>query len=108
MKANARDIRSALERPSPDIRLYLLHGPDGSATAELAALLARAMGPEAERVDLDGATLRSDPARLSDEAASMSLFGGARHIRVSPAGSNVALLFSTGKNYPAADSANKN
>ena len=86
MKANARDIRSALERPSPDIRLYLLHGPDGSATAELAALLAKAMGPEAERVDLDGATLRSDPARLSDEAASMSLFGGARHIRVSPAG----------------------
>ncbi len=86
MKANARDIKSALERPSPDIRLYLLHGPDGSATAELANVLARAMGPDAERVDLDGATLRSDPARLSDEAASMSLFGGARHIRVSPAG----------------------
>ena len=86
MKANARDIRSALERPSPDIRLYLLHGPDGSATAELANVLAKAMGPDAERVDLDGATLRSDPARLSDEAASMSLFGGARHIRVSPAG----------------------
>jgi DNA polymerase-3 subunit delta len=86
MKANARDIRSALERPSPDIRLYLLHGPDSSAAAELAGLLAKAMGPEAERVDLDGATLRSDPARLSDEAASMSLFGGARHIRVSPAG----------------------
>ncbi|USU11093.1 DNA polymerase III subunit delta [Sphingomonadaceae bacterium OTU29THOMA1] len=86
MKANARDIKSALERPSPDIRLYLLHGPDGSATAELANVLARAMGPDAERVDLDGATLRSDPARLSDEAASLSLFGGARHIRVSPAG----------------------
>src|SRR4029078_4102681 len=30
------------------------------------------------------------------------------YIRVSPAGSNTALLFSTGKNYPAADSANKN
>ncbi len=86
MKANARDIKSALERPSPDIRLYLLHGPDGSATAELANVLARAMGRDAERVDLDGATLRSDPARLSDEAASLSLFGGARHIRVSPAG----------------------
>jgi DNA polymerase-3 subunit delta len=86
VKANARDIRSALERPSPDIRLYLLHGPDGSATAELAGILARAMGPEAERVDLDGAVLRSDPARLSDEAASLSLFGGARHIRVAAAG----------------------
>lgn len=86
MKANARDIRSALERPSPDIRLYLLHGPDASATQELAAVLAKAMGAGAERIDLDGAILRSDPARLSDEAASLSLFGGARYIRVSPAG----------------------
>ncbi|MEH3159858.1 MAG: DNA polymerase III subunit delta [Sphingomonas taxi] len=86
MKANARDIRSALERPSPDIRLYLLHGPDASATQELAAVLAKAMGADAERIDLDGATLRGDPARLSDEAASLSLFGGARYIRVSPAG----------------------
>lgn len=86
MKANARDIRTALERPSPDIRFYLLHGPDGSAAAELAGVLAKAMGAEAERVDLDGAQLRSDPARLADEAASLSLFGGARYIRVSPAG----------------------
>jgi nitrous-oxide reductase len=29
------------------------------------------------------------------------------YIRVSPAGSNVPLLFSTGKNYPKADTANK-
>ena len=86
MKANARDIRAAMERPSPDLRLFLLHGPDGSAAAELATRLAQAMGPEAERIDLDGATLKGDPARLADEAASMSLFGGARHIRVSPAG----------------------
>ena len=95
MKANARDIRSALERPSPDIRLYLLHGPDGSATAELAAVLAKAMGPDAERVDLEGAVLRSDPARLADEAASLSLFGGARHIRVSPAGEECLDAFTT-------------
>src|SRR5205823_13368859 len=41
---------------------------------------------DAERIDFDGGTLRADPARLPDEAASLSLFGGARHIRVSPAG----------------------
>jgi len=93
VKANARDIRSALERPSPDIRLYLLHGPDGSATAELANILGKAMGADAERIDLDGAILRSDPARLSDEAASLSLFGGARYIRVSPAGEDCLEAF---------------
>nr|WP_208404137.1 DNA polymerase III subunit delta [Sphingomonas insulae] len=85
----------ALERPSPDIRLYLLHGPDGSATAELAGVLAKAMGTDSERVDIDGASLRSDPARLSDEAASMSLFGSARHIRVSPAGEECLEAFTT-------------
>ncbi|CAN5470862.1 DNA polymerase III subunit delta [soil metagenome] len=86
MKANANQIRAALEAPSPDIRLYLLHGPDEAGAQDLAARLARSMGPEAERVDLDGATLKSDPGRLADEAASISLFGGARHIRVTGAG----------------------
>lgn len=86
MKANVNQIRAALDALSPDIRLYLLYGPDESGAAELALRLARTMGPEAERVDLDGATLRSDPARLADEAASLSLFGGARFIRIAGAG----------------------
>ena len=86
MKANPRDIRAAVDRPSPQCRLFLFHGPDGSTAADLATRLAAAFGAEAERIDLDGSTLRSDPARLSDEAASLSLFGGARYIRVSPAG----------------------
>ncbi len=95
MKANARDIRAAMERPSPDMRLFLLHGPDGSAAAELAGRLAQAMGPGAERIDLDGAALKNDPARLADEAASLSLFGERRHIRVSPAGEESLEALST-------------
>jgi DNA polymerase-3 subunit delta len=86
VKANAGQIRTALGRPSPDIRLYLLHGPDEAGASDLARVLAKAVGADAERVDLDGATLRGDPARLADEAASLSLFGGARFIRVSPVG----------------------
>lgn len=86
MKANAAQIRSALDRPSPATRLYLLHGPDDAAAAELARRLATALGPEVERVDLDAATLKADPARLADEAASLSLFGGVRYIRAVPIG----------------------
>lgn len=86
MKANAGQIRTALDRPSDDIRLYLLHGPDEAAAAELARRLAAALGPDAERIDLDAATLRSDPARLADEAASLSLFGGVRFVRAGPVG----------------------
>ncbi|MBJ6122430.1 DNA polymerase III subunit delta [Sphingomonas mollis] len=84
MKASANQIRQALA--APRLRFYLLHGPDEAGAGALAAVLAQAMGDRAERVDLDGATLRSDPARLADEAASMSLFGDARHIRVTGMG----------------------
>src|SRR5690242_11762473 len=47
------------------------------------------MGAEAERTDLPGADLKADPARLADEAASISMFGGARWILVDPAGDEV-------------------
>lgn len=86
MKANASQIRGAIERPSSDVRLYLLHGPDESGAGDLARLLATAMGKDAERIDLDGATLKADPARLADEAASMGLFGEKRFIRISATG----------------------
>lgn len=90
MKVNPGQIRAALDRPSPDIRLYLLHGPDEAAAGELARRLGAALGPEAERVDLDAAALKGDPARLADEAASLSLFGGVRYIRAGPIGDESA------------------
>lgn len=86
MKATEARLNAALDRPPADIRLYLLHGPDESTAQAFVGRLARALGAEAERVDLEGVALRSDPARLADEAAAMSLFGGARFIRVTGAG----------------------
>ena len=44
MKANFNQIRAALDAPSPDIRLYLLHGPDESGAIDLVQRLARTMG----------------------------------------------------------------
>ena len=35
MKASAAQIRAALAKPGPDIRLYLLHGPDEAGAADL-------------------------------------------------------------------------
>ena len=86
MKATEARLKAALDRPPADIRLYLLFGPDEAGALALADRLPRALGPDAERVDLEGAALRSDPARLADEAASLSLFGTARHVRVTGAG----------------------
>ncbi len=82
MKASEAQIRARLDKPGPDIRLFLLYGPDESGANDLAARLGRAMGGQAERVDIEGSSLKASPGRLAEEAASMSLFGEARYIRV--------------------------
>lgn len=96
MKASAGQIRAAVDKPEPAVRLYLFHGPDEAGAAELAERLARALGPDAERVDLDMKALREQPGRLADEAASLSLFGGARYVRLTgveeAAGEAIGLL----------------
>lgn len=86
MKASRGQIEKALDAPPADIRLFLLHGPDEAGSVALGKRLERAMGAQAERVDLDGSALRDDPARLADEAASFSMFGDRRWIRVNGMG----------------------
>jgi DNA polymerase-3 subunit delta len=97
------EIEQALKRPSAHLRLFLLYGPDEAGSRALMKRLDA--GPDAERVDLTGAELKSDPARLPDEAASISLFGGARYIVVEPVGDEVvpaveALLEAAGAGNP--------
>ena len=86
MKANLNQLTRAIDSASGDVRLYVLHGPDEAGAREIAARLARTMGPDAERVDLEPTLLKANPGRLADEAASLSLFGTNRHIRVTGAG----------------------
>ena len=85
MKANRPQIERGLAAPAGH-GFFLLYGPDDSGSRALARRLAKAMGAEAERIELSGSDLRGDPARLADEAASISLFGGARYIVIEPAG----------------------
>lgn len=90
MKTKSRaDVERALAARGGDFRFFLLCGPDRSSSEALAGALAKAMGADAERIDLTGAELRGDPARLADEAASISMFGEARHIRIDPAGEEI-------------------
>lgn len=85
MKANRGQIDRALRSPA-DTLFFLFHGPDEAGSHALVRAVAAAAGAGAERIELSGAELKSDPARLADEAASLSLFGGARYIVVEPAG----------------------
>ena len=61
-------------------QIFFFCGQD-EAGASAAARDLIAMLPEpGEKVEIPGAELRADPARLGDEARSTSLFGGTRHI----------------------------
>lgn len=83
------DIERAFDAGGAGSCLFLLYGPDESGSRALADRLAKALGPDTERIDLAGAMLKADPARLADEAGAMSLFGGKRYIRIEPAGDEI-------------------
>jgi DNA polymerase-3 subunit delta len=102
VKASAADIARALDAPTPATRLFLLYGADEAGSAALARRLERAMGADAERIDLDSTTLKTDPARLADEAASIALFGGGRWIRIQPADDVIVPAVQTLLDAPAA------
>lgn len=102
MKANRGQIERALDLATDSVRLFLLHGPDEAASRELAARLGKTLGLDAERIDLSGAGLKADPARLTDEAAAIALFGGRRYIRVEPAGDDILAAVEALLEAPAA------
>lgn len=82
------EMERALKSPG-ETRFFLLYGPDEAGSRALMKLLAAAMGDEAERIDLTGADLKADPARLADEAAAISMFGDRRWILVEQAGEEI-------------------
>jgi DNA polymerase-3 subunit delta len=78
----ARGLPAGIER----LGMFFFCGPDEAGASAAANRLAAALPDADERVELSGAELRNDPARLGDEARSTSLFGGKRHIFVRASG----------------------
>lgn len=74
---------------APQTRLFLFYGPDEAGSRALLAKVAAAVGADSERVDLAAADVKGDPARLADEAAAISMFGGPRYILVERAGDEI-------------------
>jgi DNA polymerase-3 subunit delta len=97
VKLAAARVEAFLRRPDPDVRAVLLYGPDAGLVRERAEAVARAICADLRdpfRVaELAAAVLASDPARLADEAAQISLMGGRRVIRLRDASDSLAPLF---------------
>lgn len=86
------DLDRALAKPDPDVRLWLFAGPDESASADAARRTLHKLVDPADQMaitELSPSELASDPGRLADEAAAVSMFGGARAIRISGAAESV-------------------
>lgn len=93
--------------PPKNLIAALVFGPDTGLVRERAETLMKTVVDDlndAFRVaDLDDSTLVSDPARLSDETAAISMLGGRRVVRVRGAGNNLAKLFEAFLDEPAGD-----
>lgn len=86
MKATQKDFKSIAPRAVREARVFFLCGQDDAGIQDAAQLLVDLLPDAGERIELAGADLRKDPARLGDEARSTSLFGGNRHILVRASG----------------------
>lgn len=105
VKSNEAD--RFVERPPKHIVAALIFGPDQGLVRERAETLAKTVVPDLNdpfRVaDLTEQTLNSDGARLSDEAAAISMLGGRRVVRVRNAGNGLAKLFEGFLDAPSGD-----
>lgn len=83
--------------PPKDLRAALVFGPDAGLVQERAENLLKSVVADLADpfnvADLSESALLSDPARLTDEAAAISMMGGRRVIRVRGATNNLTDLF---------------
>jgi len=103
MKTVKGGLAGALDRPDPEIRFYLFHGPDEAGSRGLAERLLKGLAAD-KFVVLSGA-IKPDPAFLADEACAISLFGGKRAIWIEPAGEEIAEGVAALLEAPASESA---
>ncbi|TNE27626.1 MAG: DNA polymerase III subunit delta [Alphaproteobacteria bacterium] len=86
MKATQRDFAQTAQRAAAQCTIFYFCGPDEAGASAAAQRVVELLSEAGERVEISGADLRSDPAKLGDEARSSSLFGDKRHIVVRASG----------------------
>jgi len=97
VKIKGNQVDRFVAKPDPKVRAALLYGPNAGLARTRAETLARTVVDDIAdpfRVsEIAAADLAGDPARLADEAASLSLTGGRRVVRVREASDRVASVF---------------
>ncbi|MEM7289041.1 MAG: DNA polymerase III subunit delta [Pseudomonadota bacterium] len=85
--SKAHDIDAFVTNPEFKQKVILLYGPDQGLVTERADRISEKSGVDLSDpfslIRLDADEVASDPARLSDEAHTIGMFGGSRLIRIS-------------------------
>lgn len=86
MKLTFRDIDGFIKKPPANISAILVYGPDEGLARERMMLLAKTVVADVNDpfnvADIPGDSLGENPARVLDEAQSISMLGGRRVVRV--------------------------
>lgn len=94
-KLKSNEIDAYLARPLAH-RIILVYGPDRGLVSERARVAAAAakvpLDDPFSVIKLDASTIQSDPARLADEALTVSMFGGNRLVWIKDAGNEKGLV----------------
>jgi DNA polymerase-3 subunit delta len=97
MIVKAQEADRFAANPPRHLRAALVYGPDAGLVQERAEKLLKSVVADLADAfnvaDLNESTLLSDPARLADEAAAISMMGGRRVVRIRGATNNLADLF---------------
>ena len=107
MIVKAQEADRFAASPPKHLRAALVYGPDAGLVQERAEKLLKSVVADLADpfnvADLSESTLLSDPARLADEAAAISMLGGRRVVRVRGATNNLADLFEQFLDDPPGD-----
>lgn len=95
MKLTNRDFAAKARSVARECGIVYFCGPDEAGASAAANDLVAMLPDPGERIELTGAELKADPARLGDEARSTSLFGDARHIWVRASGEDALAALET-------------
>ena len=107
MKIAPREADRFAARPDPKALAILVYGPDaGLVTSRIKTMMKTVVEDLADPfriAELSDSDLKSDPARLADEAAAISMLGGRRVVRVRGAADGLAKVFESFLTDPAGD-----
>lgn len=86
MEVKGRQVEAFVKAPPKGLRLALFYGPDQGLSRERADSVARTVCADPADpfriADIPASEIKSDPARLGDEAAAISMLGGRRVVRI--------------------------